>query len=119
MSQDLENYKKLLEAEKVKLVKELETVGRVNPENPKDWEAIETNLDADSADENEVADELEEFEGNSAILKQLETQLISVESALQKIEDGTYGQCSVCEEKIPEDRLKANPSATTCVEHSK
>jgi len=116
---DTSGYKKLLEVEKAKLVRELETVGRINPENPKDWEATETNLDADSADENEVADELEEFEGNSAVLKQLEAQLISVEGALQKIEDGTYGQCSVCDENIPEDRLKANPAALTCIEHSK
>ncbi len=112
-------YKELLEAEKAKLTKELETVGRKNPENPKDWEATATDLDADSADENETADEIEEFEGNSAILKQLEIQLISVESALQKIEDGNYGTCAVCEEEIPEDRLEANPSASTCIEHSK
>lgn len=119
MSKNTAPFKKLLEEEKAKLIKELETVGRKNPSAKGDWEATATDLDSDSADENETADEIEEFEENSAILKQLETQLISVESALQKIEDGTYGQCSVCEEAIAEERLSANPAATTCINHTK
>jgi len=38
---------------------------------------------------------------------------------LKKIEDGTYGICEVGGEEIPEDRLDANPSARTCIEHAK
>lgn len=114
-----EKYKKLLENEKEKLLKELATIGQKNPSNPKDWEAKPTNMESDSADENEVADTIEEFEENSAILKQLEIQLIAVESALGKIEAGTYGKCNVCGKEIPEDRLEANPAALTCIEHTR
>jgi len=111
-------YKKLLEEEKDKLIAELNTIGRVNPANPKDWEATPTNLESNSADENETADEIEEFEGNSAILKQLEIQLNNINLALAEIEKGTYGKCVVCGTDIPEDRLLANPSALTCIEHT-
>ena len=111
-------FKVKLEAEKEKLLKELASIGQVNPSNPQDWEAKPTNMDSDSADENEVADTIEEFEENSAVLKQLEIQLLEVEAALGKIEAGTYGKCNVCEQEIPEGRLEANPAALTCMEHT-
>ncbi len=114
-----EKYKKILEEERVKLLKELATVGQKNPSNSADWEAKPTNLDSDSADENEVADTIEEFEENSGILKQLEIQLNDVETALAEIKDGTYGTCLVCGEEIPTDRLDANAASLTCIAHTK
>ena len=116
---NINKFKKLLGEEKSKLLKELATIGQKNPSNSKDWEATPTNMDSDSADENEVADTIEEFEENSAILKQLEIQLNDVETALQKIKDGTYGKCGICNEEIPEERLVANPAALTCIKHTK
>jgi RNA polymerase-binding transcription factor DksA len=112
-------FKKLLEEEKAKLLKELATIGQKNPSNESDWEAKPTNMDSDSADENETADTIEEFEENSAILKQLEIQLLKVEGALGKIEAGTYGKCNICGQEIPEPRLEANPASLTCIEHTK
>ena len=41
-----------------------------------------------------------------------------VENALSRIENGTYGECEVCGEKIEEQRLKALPYATLCMEHA-
>ena len=38
--------------------------------------------------------------------------------ALEKMEQGVYGICEEGDEPIPLDRLKANPSARTCVEHA-
>lgn len=116
MEIDTQHFKELLETEALNLEKELTTVGRKNPENPNDWEATEK-MDIDSADENEVADSMEEFENNSAILKQLETRLGEVKGALDKIETGTYGICKVCGEQIEADRLEANPAAETCKLH--
>lgn len=114
-----QEYSKLLEAEKSKLVKELETIGRKNPNVPGDWDATATDMDSDSADENEVADEIESLGENSGILEKLEAQLKDVNLALEKVEAGTYGKCDVCKEEIPEARLEANPAALTCIEHSK
>jgi len=37
---------------------------------------------------------------------------------LEKMDEGVYGICEVCNEPIPLDRLKANPSARTDIEHA-
>jgi RNA polymerase-binding transcription factor DksA len=116
---DTNYFKKKLEGELALLENEMKSIGRKNPSNPNDWEAVETNMDADSADENEVADEIEEYEENSAIIKQEEIQYNLVKAALKRIADGTYGKCKVGGEEIEVARLEANPSAETCVKHSK
>lgn len=38
-----------------------------------------------------------------------------VEAALERIEDGTYGDCEECGAKIPKARLTAIPYASLCV----
>lgn len=114
---DTSHFKTLLEAEKSRLENELATVGRKNPSNPADWEATEPAGSVDAAEEGEVADGIEEYETNTAILKQLEDQLADVNAALGKIEAGTYGTCEVCGAEIEADRLEANPSAKTCKAH--
>ena len=45
--------------------------------------------------------------------------LDSVERALQKIADGTYGQCESCGREIAEERLEALPWATECIDCSR
>lgn len=112
-------YQKVLEEEKSKLLNELATVAKEDPTSPNGWEAMENDLDSDSADENDTADEFEELGENEAIVGKLAPQLKQVELALSKIKDGTYGKCAVCGEKIPEARLEANPAATTCIKHAK
>ena len=112
-----EYFKIKLEQELARLETELRSVGRINPSNPSDWEAVPADINADSADDSEVADSIEEFENNTAILKELEIQYNDVKSALDKIEKGTYGICEVSGEKIEEDRLEANPTARTCKKH--
>ena len=42
--------------------------------------------------------------------------LDKIESALERIEDGTYGSCEECGAKIPKTRLNAVPYATMCVQ---
>ena len=70
-----------------------------------------------SADENELADKLEELEDNEGILDQLEKQLEDVNNALERIEKGNYGICEVSGEPIEKERLMANPAAKTCMKH--
>lgn len=118
MNQELLNkFQEKLTTEKTLLEGELKTVGRRNPENLADWQPLPAKMDTSNADENEVADTIEEFEGNTAILKQLEIRYNEVRDALSRIESGTYGICSVCGKPIEEDRLDANPAAKTCKAH--
>jgi RNA polymerase-binding transcription factor len=117
MTEQYNKFKEKLEAERALLEEELESVGQKNPDNPKDWEATPAVMDTLKADENELADTIEEYEGNTAILKQLETRYNEVLSALKRIDAGTYGVCSVCGKPIEPDRLEANIAADTCKEH--
>lgn len=42
--------------------------------------------------------------------------LLQIESALKRIDKGTFGHCLVCENEIALGRLKINPAATRCVD---
>lgn len=117
MEVDYTHFKKKLEEEKKLVEKELEGVGRRNPDNPSDWEAVPAERDSSQADENTIADSIEGYEENVAIVNTLETRYQEIRNALAKIEKGTYGDCEICGNKIEEDRLEANPSAKTCKAH--
>lgn len=41
--------------------------------------------------------------------------LSKIESALQRIDEGVFGQCQDCEDPIPEKRIEAVPLCTTCI----
>ena len=115
---NLEQFKSKLLAEKADLENQLSGIGRRNPEVVGSWEATTGHIEVDSADENEVADKLEELEENVAIVSQLDKQLEEVLAALARIENGTYGVCEQCGKPIEEDRLLANPSAKISLKHS-
>ncbi len=112
------HFKELLEKEKVELEAQLATVGHINPNNPKDWEASPAEMGEAPTDPNEVADTIEEFENNTAILKQLEIRYNEVLHALKKFDNDTYGMCEVSKEPIDIQRLEANPAARTMIEHA-
>ena len=114
---DTNYFKEKLEEELALVENELNEIGRRNPENKLDWEAEPGDMNVDSADPNETADNIEEFEENTAVLKELEVRYNDIKDALAKIENGTYGTCEVSNEPIEEDRLIANPTARTCKKH--
>jgi len=52
----------------------------------------------------------------SSQLAQVESrELASIENALERMKEGTYGQCEVCGCRIPMARLDALPYATMCI----
>jgi RNA polymerase-binding transcription factor DksA len=119
MNQDISKYKKLIEDELAAVTDELKSVGHINPQNPADWEPNPPKDTEDDADENLTADNIEAYENNSAILKQLEIRFNELKAAQKRIEQGTYGICEQCGQPIEEKRLNANPAATTCMAHMK
>lgn len=107
-----------LEEEKTLLMKELSGLGRKDPTVPNIWNPQSGEEDiAPDADKNVAADRIEELVSNTAIVSDLEMRLKNVNDALMRLEQGTYGICIVHNEPIEEDRLEANPAATTCKEH--
>lgn len=113
---DLAFFKTKLVEEKKELEEELGEVAQKTPGQV--WEATSGSLDVDSADENEMADKFEEYEGNKGVVEKLQKQLSDVDLALAKIEAGTYGLCEICKKPIEKERLEANPSAKISIKHS-
>jgi len=70
-----------------------------------DGEVDETALDETEVNETEVA-ETDVDEGIDA-----------VSAALGRLDDGTYGSCAVCGERISADLLASNPVTATCAAH--
>ena len=119
MNIDIEHFKSKLEKEEKLLEAELNKIGRRNPDNLSDWEATPTERDTSQADTNTVADSIEDYEENTAIVNTLENRYQDIKRALDKIKQGAYGLCEVGREEIKLERLEANPSARTCQKHMK
>lgn len=78
------------------------------------WVAVPSEQLFEEADENDMADREEDFEERSSTVEILSARLHAIEKALKSIEEGTYGVCKSCGNKIEEDRLEANSAASTC-----
>ncbi|MBU6231903.1 MAG: TraR/DksA C4-type zinc finger protein [Patescibacteria group bacterium] len=113
---DLEHFKQKLLADKARLEAGLADIGQ-KTDSADDWQPAAKDIEVDAADENEVADKLEEIEGNSGIVAQLENELKEVNAALDRMKSGKYGLCETCGKPIEKERLEANPSARVSIKH--
>ena len=59
------------------------------------------------AAQDEISSQLAEVESR---------ELAQIESSLERMRQGTYGQCEICDGKIPLARLNALPYAITCID---
>ncbi|MBL8908824.1 MAG: TraR/DksA family transcriptional regulator [Rhizobiales bacterium] len=69
-----------------------------------------------SPDFSEQAVEMEDdasLEGQASLIMR---EIASVKRALTRIENGTYGECVRCGNKIAPKRLEARPEAALCIE---
>ncbi len=118
----LVELKKMLEEEHEKLVNELKSVAITNPKIKGDWNAkypqFETGEYGSHSSLETEADEFEEYEVRLEAEHSLESRLLGVNKALGLIEKGTYGKCPKCSQEIPLERLRANPAAEFCLEHT-
>jgi DnaK suppressor protein len=81
-------------------------------------ERIGDELDSREIEDNENARELED-EVEAAELTRLEGRILAaIDAALQRIDAGTYGRCSVDGRAIEPERLAAVPETTLCLEHA-
>lgn len=61
------------------------------------------------------AQEMEEFEEQLALGKNLQRVFDETKAALQRIGDGSYGKCQACGQPIEPARLKAYPATAYCL----
>jgi RNA polymerase-binding protein DksA len=76
----------------------------------------ETSFDEIGTDRDDNATEVEEYTDNLPVEMALEKKLQDVNASLAEMEAGTYGICKNCNQEIDPERLKANPSARTCIQ---
>lgn len=120
-SETRQKLKTALEQEKTKLASELKFIAVPNPDIKGDWQTkypkFEEQEFGSHASEEEEANEVEEYEEMLEAEHTLESRLLEITRALERMEKGTYGICATCEKEIAADRLNANPAAEFCQEH--
>jgi RNA polymerase-binding transcription factor len=68
-----------------------------------------------AADSEDQAIELENQEALEVIKNTETTEIRQIEATLKRISEGTYSTCAKCGEPIDPRRLKALPTAATCI----
>lgn len=116
---NLDYFKKILEKEKTKIENQLKRFAKKSNKGD-DWQPNPSSeaSNIQMAELGEVATAITQMETNLESEKVLESSLKEVNDALERIENGNYGICEKTGEIIKEERLKANPTAKTCVNHS-
>jgi RNA polymerase-binding transcription factor DksA len=77
---------------------------------------VEETLDAPhSKDAEDLAQELEDTEVLEGLGKAGLQEITAIEAALDRIRQGSYGECVKCGEEIAPARLEAVPYAALCV----
>ena len=76
------------------------------------WENMEDTRHGDfvdqASDDNEVHVNLRLLQIDAKLLR-------AIEAAIERIDNGTYGICTICEEEISLARLKAVPWTSVCI----
>lgn len=67
------------------------------------------------ADLEEMASDTSDTDSLCALVDIGSTTLTEIDAALDRITQGTYGACEICEEPIHPDRLEILPFASLCV----
>ena len=109
MTTDFNLLRSHLEAERKRLIEELEQL------RASGHHADERREGSPFGKREEEATETQELEKRLALEKRTRDQSASVEHALHKFEEGTYGLCDVCGQPIDPARLEALPQASLCL----
>ena len=103
---DMEKFKKLLTQQKEDLLKNARRT--LSGDIHLDPDDFPDEIDTASSEMNLA------FQGR---LRERERGLISkINQALEKIEDGVYGECEACGEQISLKRIQARPVAELCID---
>jgi len=111
-----EDARRFLEEEKARLdgVHAAFDGDHLHDESEDDSTGELSHLDQHMAD---VGSDTFEREKDFSILEQVEAEMVDVERALQRLDDGTYGRCEACHRPIGDERLAVMPATRFCLAH--
>ena len=112
---DRNRFRDLLLAERRRIAAALENLKNENPGT------VEEETGEESSDQHlaDSATAMHDRELDYGLTENEEDLLTSIDAALQRIEDGTYGTCTNCGKPIGEERLEALPWADLCIDCAK
>ena len=112
MAIDPARFRDELLAERRRVLDAIEYLHKENPGSLED-ETAEMPIDNHLA---ETATATLDREIDYTLEENSEHVLAAIDSALTRIEEGSFGQCVTCGKEIGEDRLAAIPWATQCID---
>ena len=112
MAVDPARFRDELLAERRRVLDAIEYLHKENPGSLED-ETAEMPIDNHLA---ETATATLDREIDYTLEENSEHVLAAIDSALTRIEEGSFGQCVTCGKEIGEDRLAAIPWATQCID---
>ena len=110
---ETEEFKERLLEERQRLQ---ETMENLHQEHPGSLEDETQELSLQDNHLGDVATATFDRELDEGLEEGIERRLEQIEKALGRIEDGSYGVCEACGQPIKEERLRAVPWATLCIE---
>ncbi|WP_028050703.1 TraR/DksA C4-type zinc finger protein [Cellulomonas sp. URHD0024] len=95
----------------------LSTLDRLASLQEEHRSVVDASRDSNADDEHDPEGATIAFERAQvdALAKDTLARLAAIDAALRRIASGSYGVCVVCGRPIPEARLEALPTASTCV----
>ena len=101
---DQREIRAALEAEREEMLERIaEVKGRPDPGD-----------DLDNPDITETASDYDILQRASALEEIFQLRLVYIDQALQRLDEGIYGNCAKCGEEISLERLRVDPLAKFC-----
>ncbi|MGQ3683603.1 MAG: TraR/DksA family transcriptional regulator [Candidatus Loosdrechtia sp.] len=114
MKEEFAQYKKLLLVLRERLVGKVDSMhGEALKRSRQDASGDLSNVPIHMAD---VGTDNYERDLMIELIQSGEQSLRDIDTALEKIEEGSYGICEMCSKKINKERLKALPHAKLCID---
>jgi len=79
-------------------------------------EAAERELSSAEQHPAELATETIERELDQSLVEHAELELVEIDAALKRLDQGAYGVCEACGKPISEGRLEIMPAARYCID---
>ena len=111
----LQEMRALLEQERQRITNAIEYLHQENPGNMEDELGELAGRGADNH-MGDMASVTFDRELDQGLEEGAQQTLAQIDRALAKIEEGTYGICERCGKPIAEERLRARPWATLCID---
>jgi DnaK suppressor protein len=112
---DISEFRTLLEQERERIKSAIEHFHQEHPGNLED-ELGEVGGRGSDNHLGDMATATFDRELDEGLEEGAQHSLEKIERALARIDDGTYGTCERCGKPIAEERLRARPSATLCID---